>query len=141
MRERGSTRAMSKHRPEKVNLCGCGCGGLTAYTFVWGHHTRLFSSAEQKRRGRMNTGEALLGRGSGTYYVKRNQRHEHRTIMEKHLGRKLRSDELVHHKDRNKRNNALENLELTTRTKHISAHRDELTDGLRRWNADRCKSA
>lgn len=37
---------------------------------------------------------------------------EHRVVMEKHLGRKLIGDELVHHKDRNKRNNDISNLVL-----------------------------
>lgn len=36
----------------------------------------------------------------------------HRLIMEKKLGRYLRPHERVHHKDGNKQNNALENLEL-----------------------------
>ena len=35
---------------QRTNVCGCGCGELTAARYVWGHHTRLFSSEEQKRR-------------------------------------------------------------------------------------------
>ena len=46
----------------------------------------------------------------------------HRFMMERFIGRPLRSDELVHHKDSNKRNNARHNLELTTRMKHPGLH-------------------
>ena len=42
------------------------------------------------------------------------------------LGRKLRSDEIVHHKDGNKLNNSIDNLELLTRAEHINLHRIEL---------------
>lgn len=48
---------------------------------------------------------------------------EHRLVIEKHLGRKLTSDEIVHHLDGNKLNNDISNLVLTTRSKHIEEHR------------------
>lgn len=53
----------------------------------------------------------------------------HRYLMEKKLGRKLGSDEIVHHKDGNKSNNSLDNLELTNRSKHIEIHREDLLAG------------
>lgn len=37
---------------------------------------------------------------------------EHRLVMAHHLGRPLRSDETVHHKDSDRANNALDNLQL-----------------------------
>lgn len=37
---------------------------------------------------------------------------EHREIMERQLGRPLKAHETVHHKDGNRQNNALDNLEL-----------------------------
>lgn len=37
---------------------------------------------------------------------------EHRLVMEEHLGRVLEPNEVVHHRDGNKQNNALENLQL-----------------------------
>ena len=46
----------------------------------------------------------------------------HRIIMENHLGRLLEGYEVVHHKDGNKKNNKLSNLELTTISAHCRKH-------------------
>jgi hypothetical protein len=46
---------------------------------------------------------------------------EHRLIMERHLGRYLDSDEVIHHIDGNPSNNAIENLRLyASQSEHIS---------------------
>lgn len=50
---------------------------------------------------------------------------EHRYVMEKHLGRILNDNECVHHKDHNRLNNALENLELMTISEHSKLHAKE----------------
>ncbi len=47
---------------------------------------------------------------------------EHRLIMEEHLGRKLERDEHIHHKDGDKLNNKLENLELMSTVEHSRLH-------------------
>jgi hypothetical protein len=43
-------------------------------------------------------------------------------VMENHLGRLLKEDEEVHHKDENQKNNALSNLELKNHDEHQISH-------------------
>lgn len=50
------------------------------------------------------------------------ERLEHRVVMERHLGRPLRDDEIVHHRDENKSNNDPSNLALMDQSEHISIH-------------------
>jgi hypothetical protein len=46
----------------------------------------------------------------------------HRMLMAQYLGRPLKVFEEVHHKDGNKSNNTIANLELTTKQNHPSIH-------------------
>lgn len=52
---------------------------------------------------------------------------QHRLVMEKHLGRYLTGQEVVHHIDRDVRNNNIENLRLMSKSDHTRLH--ALEDG------------
>lgn len=46
----------------------------------------------------------------------------HRIVVENHIGRLLTQDEVVHHKDHNKKNNCIDNLEITSQQEHARSH-------------------
>lgn len=58
----------------------------------------------------------------------KNKVREHILVMEKHLGRYLELDEVVHHINEIKDDNRLRNLQLMTNSEHISFH-----NNLRQW--------
>lgn len=74
-------------------------------------------------------------RGYRWIYVTENGRRrakrEHRHVMEQHLRRALRPDEVVHHKNEDTADNRLENLEVLdwgthTTSHHTGSHRSDL---------------
>ena len=60
--------------------------------------------------------------GHGYVTITQTGAREHREIMEKSLGRALRPDEIVHHKNMDKKDNRIENLMIVTRAEHNRIH-------------------
>lgn len=46
----------------------------------------------------------------------------YRKIVEKFIGRPLLSNECIHHKDRNRNNNDISNLQIVTHSEHVKIH-------------------
>lgn len=64
---------------------------------------------------------------------------EHTHVMQQHIGRKLTPDEVVHHKNRDRGDNRLENLELMTKRDHALEHTAERLAARKLVRAKKCK--
>lgn len=104
--------------------CSKECKGKAVSIYQTGENSNNWNGGTRHGDG------YLFRRTNGTY------KGEHRLIMEKHMGRKLRDDEIIHHIDGNKMNNVVENLEIVSRSQHIDIHRDALYVGRRARRAE-----
>lgn len=74
--------------------------------------------------------EKIVSKGDYNYAIVKNHpfanKHgyvlHHRIIMENYLGRILNQDEIVHHKNHNKKDNRIENLEIMSNKEHTKHH-------------------
>ena len=89
--------------PSKVPQTGIFCSKRCYQKTVW----RKRKNSDGYIEMRNGTGERRLG---------------HRWVMEQHLGRKLKPGEFVHHKNRKKDDNRIENLEVVTHAEHMAEH-------------------
>lgn len=101
-----------KFRMQKY--CGHSCAMKDNHAVQAASHTK---EAIAKRS------DTRRGSGNGLSYIKRDGRHEHRTIAEQKIGRPLLPGEIVHHDDDDKRNNDPENLIiLPSQAEHARLH-------------------
>lgn len=121
-------------------VCKCGCGetlgnvsrnsyykikrGVTNAGYKIGHGNKGDRNPQWKDGTRISQeGYRLIrvnyehpNQQAGGYIL------EHRFVMSQHLSRPLHPNEIVHHKDHNKLNNHIDNLEITTREDHQKDH-------------------
>jgi len=88
------------------------------------HYYRIYRHGDPFFRKRKANGEGCITpAGYMRFIINRRPIFEHRIVMEKHLRRKLKRTEFVHHKDGNKLNNNINNLELMkSNSLHIRKH-------------------
>lgn len=114
--------------------CACGCGGVITKRHNHGSHYRTTINSH-RLKGELSRhwkGGKRIAKDSG-YVLVRKPNHprqtktgyvrEHILIMEEYLGRYLTKCEVVHHKNGNRRDNRLENLELyASHSEHMKHH-------------------
>lgn len=114
-----------------MRLCECGCGSALIERT---DRTVRFASrqcAGRAKRGVPLTAHPLYKGGlsfdkaSGRWKIMcrdGTQTWYYRAVMEAELGRPLREDELVHHRNEDPSDDRIENLQLTTRVEHPRLH-------------------
>jgi hypothetical protein len=102
---------------------------LQARKYIYGHNFKVMRFPENYK-GNHNRGYKTK---EGGYIMIRCKDHprsrkcggyvaEHILVMEKHLGRYLTKDEIVHHKNEIRIDNRIENLQVMTRANHVVYH-------------------
>ena len=99
--------AGSSLRKGRVRSCGCLQREAAAKIGICNRKT-----------GMSHDGNGYIVFSSGPNAGKR----QHRVVMQQHLGRLLQNDEVVHHKNHDKTDNRIENLEVHTRQSHNREH-------------------
>jgi len=105
----------SCHINDVINFCSVECYGK------WVSENKTGKDAFRWKGGIYKPYDKYISirQTDGTY------KQEHRIVMENHLGRKIVSEEIVHHIDGNGKNNDIDNLQLMDRPEHGRIHTTE----------------
>lgn len=110
-------------RPQYDNCTGCGKekngqNKKRPLCSSCGHKGVNIGPTNPKWKGRWSRKDGYIYINTGPYQSIQ----EHRFIAEKILGRPLEKNEIVHHKNGNKKDNHPENLEVMTKSQHSKLH-------------------
>lgn len=125
-------------------MCACGCGELVKWNrhnnhwrkFLSGHNLQFVHSKGEEHpswQGGMYINPAGYRLVSAWWHPRHDKDGyvaEHILIAEIKIGRILYDDEVVHHIDKDKLNNAPENLMVMTNSEHISLHHKGISFGV-----------
>lgn len=131
----GATFYVRNYRKETAKFCSVSCGSK----YKWNHNVRVRNSFRHDHSGckhpQWNGGRSVNSQGyvliyspDHPYKDQRNCVREHRLVMERHIGRYLSPEEVVHHINGNHQDNRIENLQLFLKVEHDTLHAKESSE-------------